>query len=423
MRRLKRKKVYKHEPAPLRKVSKGVNMQHNKEISTESYWYLRIPRGLVEGFHGPISTLIGIWSNLPYTDGVIPTHCVDWKGVRKKGTRVEAFVWKGSVEDFMVYFPVFHNAKDRVTITSDNFEESFNKIVNHPVIAFLIAHEQIEVYKDNGLDNVVVTSKPFRQANYKPYRMLKEKEKYGISLQAQYPHFSPIAKGGYFYANPRFTYSLVPQFMEEEYGKTYDDLNLRFTLEDAFWDMYAHTVYNDDLVTGSMYGGVVCMCRHSPVLSYSYLGRRWDMTKTNVFRLFKKYSNLLTPYNLESRRGSVVYVNHFISDQYDDKILGYRPKDDDDDDDNHPSGTLDTLPSPELVKTTFTKVTKTFYAVLKKYQKWLSKSVKYEHPHAEESHDGSADAGARAFPLPPKPMSCACTVYCPKNTLIGFGGE
>lgn len=85
---------------------------------------------------------------------------------------------------------------------------------------------------------------------------------------------------------------------------------LRFSELDAIMDFWLHTVVNDDSVKGSSYMPVVYYrdLGGVPLLSYSYLAKRWGWSKSRVGRFILKLeeSGLIGRVSYSSSRGSVI---------------------------------------------------------------------------------------------------------------------
>ena len=85
---------------------------------------------------------------------------------------------------------------------------------------------------------------------------------------------------------------------------------LVFSELDAIMDMWLHTVLNDPKVAGSEYMPVVYYAnmKGQPLLSYSYLAKRWGWSKSRVGRFILKIeeAGIMSRVSFSSSRGSVL---------------------------------------------------------------------------------------------------------------------
>ena len=85
---------------------------------------------------------------------------------------------------------------------------------------------------------------------------------------------------------------------------------LLFSELDAIMDMWLHTILNDPTVQGSEYMPVVYYANMNgqPLLSYSYLAKRWGWSKSRVGRFILKIEEvgLISRVSFSSSRGSVI---------------------------------------------------------------------------------------------------------------------
>lgn len=87
---------------------------------------------------------------------------------------------------------------------------------------------------------------------------------------------------------------------------------MKFSELDAIMDLWLHTIVNDDSVCGSSYMPVVYYSDLGgvPLLSYSYLAKRWGWSKSRVGRFILRLeeSGLVGRVSYSSSRGSVISV-------------------------------------------------------------------------------------------------------------------
>ena len=85
---------------------------------------------------------------------------------------------------------------------------------------------------------------------------------------------------------------------------------LLFSELDAIMDLWLHTILNDDHVAGSEYMPVVYYknMKGQPLLSYSYLSRRWGWSKSRVgrFVLRLEETGIISRVSFSSSRGTVI---------------------------------------------------------------------------------------------------------------------
>lgn len=81
---------------------------------------------------------------------------------------------------------------------------------------------------------------------------------------------------------------------------------------DAIMDLWLHTILNDDTVKGSEYMPVVYYAnmKGQPLLSYSYLAKRWGWSKSRVGRFILRLeeSGVIERISFSSSRGSVLSI-------------------------------------------------------------------------------------------------------------------
>ncbi len=89
---------------------------------------------------------------------------------------------------------------------------------------------------------------------------------------------------------------------------------------DIVLDLWLSTIYNDVQVEGSAVGPVVYIRNGtgSPLVSYSELSQRWNISKTSVCRILKKleskqYLSLMT---FQGRTGTVIYLQNYLSTMF-----------------------------------------------------------------------------------------------------------
>lgn len=89
---------------------------------------------------------------------------------------------------------------------------------------------------------------------------------------------------------------------------------------DILLDLWLHAVYRDERVQGSELGGVVYFRDDSgnPILSYSRLAERWDISKATVCQVLKKLEerDYLVVMSFPGRYGSAIYLSGYLSTMF-----------------------------------------------------------------------------------------------------------
>lgn len=117
----------------------------------------------------------------------------------------------------------------------------------------------------------------------------------------QYNYYSYKGSGFFFFPLP--VGRLLLKAARKEVGIVFSEL-------DAIMDMWLHTILNDPKVQGSEYMPVVYYSnmRGMPLLSYTYLARRWGWSKSRVGRFMLKAGEygIISRVSFSSSRGSVI---------------------------------------------------------------------------------------------------------------------
>lgn len=117
----------------------------------------------------------------------------------------------------------------------------------------------------------------------------------------QYNYYSYKGSGFFFFPLP--VGRLLLKTARKEVGIVFSEL-------DAIMDMWLHTILNDPQVRGSEYMPVVYYSnmRGMPLLSYTYLARRWGWSKSRVGRFMLKTGEygIISRVSFSSSRGSVI---------------------------------------------------------------------------------------------------------------------
>lgn len=117
----------------------------------------------------------------------------------------------------------------------------------------------------------------------------------------QYNYYSYKGSGFFFFPLP--VGRLLLKIARKEVGIVFSELG-------AIMDMWLHTILNDPQVRGSEYMPVVYYSnmRGMPLLSYTYLARRWGWSKSRVGRFMLKAGEygIISRVSFSSSRGSVI---------------------------------------------------------------------------------------------------------------------
>lgn len=126
----------------------------------------------------------------------------------------------------------------------------------------------------------------------------------------QYNYYSYKGSGFFFFPLP--VGRLLLKTARKEVGIVFSEL-------DAIMDMWLHTILNDPQVRGSEYMPVVYYSnmRGMPLLSYTYLARRWGWSKSRVGRFMLKAGEygIISRVSFSSSRGSVISMCRYIRDE------------------------------------------------------------------------------------------------------------
>ncbi len=89
---------------------------------------------------------------------------------------------------------------------------------------------------------------------------------------------------------------------------------------DIVLDLWLSTIYNDVQVEGSEIGPVVYIRNGTgnPLVSYSELAERWNISKTSVCRILKKLEerNYISLVTFQGRTGTVIYLQNYLSTMF-----------------------------------------------------------------------------------------------------------
>lgn len=150
----------------------------------------------------------------------------------------------------------------------------------------------------------------FRDAGFLDYEMLDEEAgilRYTIAdwkrhcTHLEYNYYSYKGSGYFFFPLP------VGRQMLSVARKTG---RIVFSELDAIMDFWLHTILNDPTVLGSEYMPVVYYANMGgkPLLSYTYLAKRWGWSKSRVGRFILKIeeAGIISRVSFSSSRGSVI---------------------------------------------------------------------------------------------------------------------
>lgn len=150
----------------------------------------------------------------------------------------------------------------------------------------------------------------FRDAGFLDYEMLDEETdliRFTISdwqrhcIHLEYNYYSYKGSGFFFFPLPVGRQLL--SVSKKNGGIVFSEL-------DAIMDFWLHTILNDPKVAGSQYMPLVYYAdmKGQPLLSYSYLAKRWGWSKSRVGRFILKIeeAGIISRVSFSSSRGSVI---------------------------------------------------------------------------------------------------------------------
>ena len=328
-----------------------------------AFEFVKIQRQRLMPATGPISALIELWAHLPYCQGTMYTA---YKDVRNIGRRKLCYgkvssnphEFYGCAEAMMDMFPSLSEVR-RLRTYPDDMERTDKELYSHPLISFFLKNGLIYIERRHGDRNYSIKS-PF----YSKVNKITESH---IKQSLAHPDYRAVTDNGFFFVPRDFIDYIVPGSLNTTRSRDYEKSGLEFTYTDAYYDLYLHCCYNDGYVLGSQLGAIVCLDAgdpHDPVITYSKLAERWGWSKAKVCRFFKKWSSLISVYNLDSNRGSIIYLNHFITDQFEDNPGFIVEK--------------DVLPTLEQVRGLYVAVPK---ELEKNYSLWLTQGEQPYYPY------------------------------------------
>ncbi len=150
----------------------------------------------------------------------------------------------------------------------------------------------------------------FKEAGFLDYEMLDDETgllRYTIAdwsrhcVHLEYNYYSYKGSGFFFFPLP------VGRMLISASRKNGDVI---FSELDAIMDLWVHTILNDPRVSGSEYMPVVYYAdmKGQPLLSYSYLAKRWGWSKSRVGRFILKIEDagIISRVSFSSSRGSII---------------------------------------------------------------------------------------------------------------------
>ena len=150
----------------------------------------------------------------------------------------------------------------------------------------------------------------FKNAGFLDYEMLEEDSgllRYTIAdwkehcTHLNYNYYSYTGSGFFFFPLP------VGRKLIQACRRMHE---LVFSELDAIMDLWLHTILNDPAVRGSEYMPVVYYAnmKGQPLLSYSYLAKRWGWSKSRVGRFILKIeeAGIISRVSFSASRGSVL---------------------------------------------------------------------------------------------------------------------
>ena len=167
------------------------------------------------------------------------------------------------------------------------------------------------ILRVHSKEQAMVRMEYFKGAGFLDYEILDEELgiiRYTIAdwqrhcVHLEYNYYSYKGSGFFFFPLP-VGRSLIKSCRESGEKVVFSEL-------DAIMDLWLHTILNDPAVAGSEYMPVVYYAnmKGMPLLSYSYLAKRWGWSKSRVGRFILKIeeSGIISRVSFSSSRGSVL---------------------------------------------------------------------------------------------------------------------
>lgn len=150
----------------------------------------------------------------------------------------------------------------------------------------------------------------FRDAGFLDYEILDEElEVIRFTIRDWKRHCVHLDYNYYSYKGSGFFFFPLPVGRQLIHGSKSQGI-VKFSELDAIMDLWLHTIVNDPSVRGSEYMPVVYFAnmKGQPLLSYSYLAKRWGWSKSRVGRFILKIEDagIISRVSFSSSRGSVI---------------------------------------------------------------------------------------------------------------------
>lgn len=294
--------------------------------------FLKIYRKELYNDDGLISVYLDLTSKMAYCRGTI--KCLDSDN-HSRGGNPKVGSWFGTEKTVCQYLP-------------DYADFILKKINGKPIEKWSKKSKLLKLLCDLGFVSIDVTTEKQRHTKPVDLYTIKIKDYVIIHKKAsEKPFFfrQATSKNGFFFVKRSTIIELANYWsllLDNESVKKYprkerrsfldekdlpkrvqtaiinfskkDNTKYAFSTFDAYYDLLFNTCYNDSTVKGSELGAIAAI-NSQPITTYTALADRWNWSKAKVSRFFKNMSDLCSAYHLDNNKGTVIYLNSFISVQ------------------------------------------------------------------------------------------------------------
>lgn len=281
---------------------------------------------------GLISVYLDISSKMAYCKGYLKFHNLDGRSAYE---HPEIGSWIGFDNNVYEYLP-------------DYADFILHKLTNKPFKKWNKKSKLLKILCDLGFASVEVDTKKTRKKKTVDYYIVKIKDYVDINKETSWKTTTnrlATTKNGFFFVNRSTILKLSAYwsiFTSHAYLDDLTKINRKSALKeieipkevkkaimsldrtdktkyffstfDAYYDMMFSTVFNDATVKGSNLGALVSL-NSQPITTCQALADRWGWSKAKVSRFFKNNQAFCSAFHLSNNKGTVIYLNQFISTQ------------------------------------------------------------------------------------------------------------